>query len=137
VNNTDYLNEFIDKNLKSIKEDRKDDLKYTLLRLYEKEGYKLMMVINDIEEKILDGGLLVPMGLLKVMEDEFPFSFFDIIEEMQVKRKIKEAEENASKIKSETDKNNELQTISKNVYGKKYEDLLEEQQEIVKKCYVE
>lgn len=133
MNNTDYLNNFIDKHLKSIKQDRKDDLKYILLRLYEKEDFKLMMVINDIEEKILDGGLLVPMGLLRVLENGLPFSFFDIIEEMQVKREIKKAEDNYLKIKSEIDKNNERQIISNNIYGKKYEDLKEEQQNIIKK----
>lgn len=93
MKNKKYINKFIDKYFKSIKEQKKKDLKYILKRIYE-EDFRLILVLNELESKISTGVLLVPVGLLSILEKEFPFLLIDIIKELQIKKKIEEAKKN-------------------------------------------
>lgn len=82
----EYINDFVDKHFKSIRQDNIDNIKYVLVNIYKKE-ITIILFINDIEQKINSGGLLIPLGLFNELEKKYPLLLFDILEKLQMRLK--------------------------------------------------
>lgn len=89
MNDFEYIDNFIYKYFNNIHEEKKEYFK-TLLKEIRKKNYRVILIMNDIEEKIKTGSLLVPKGLLNILEKEFPFLISDISKTLQIQKLIRE-----------------------------------------------